>query len=77
VILHYNTFYFGKTCAETLKFSLPKKYDLQKKMFVIGPVVFAPGIQTFATELKKWTIVFTLLHYFIIAGKISKPGTEA
>jgi hypothetical protein len=26
--------------------------------FVIGPVVFAPGTQTYATELKKWTIAF-------------------
>jgi hypothetical protein len=23
--------------------------------FAIGPVVFAPGTQTYATELKKWT----------------------
>jgi hypothetical protein len=27
---------------------------------VIGPVVFAPGAQTCATELKKWSIVITL-----------------
>jgi hypothetical protein len=31
VILHYKTFYFGKTCAETLNFSLPKKFDLRRK----------------------------------------------
>jgi hypothetical protein len=47
VILHYKTFYFGKTCAETWNFSLPKKLDL-----TISPVVFAPRTQTYATELK-------------------------
>jgi hypothetical protein len=30
VILHYKTFYFGKTCAEAWNFSLPKKLDLRK-----------------------------------------------
>jgi hypothetical protein len=30
VILHYKTFYFSKTCAETWNFSLPKKFDLRK-----------------------------------------------
>jgi uncharacterized metal-binding protein len=25
--------------------------------FGIGPVVFAPDTQTYATELKKWTII--------------------
>jgi hypothetical protein len=31
VILHYQTFYFGKTCAETWKFSLPKKLDFRRE----------------------------------------------
>jgi hypothetical protein len=26
-----------------------------RNFFAIGPVVFAPGTQTYATELKKWT----------------------
>jgi hypothetical protein len=34
VILHYKTFYFSKTCAETWNFSLPKKLDLRiNKLF--------------------------------------------
>jgi hypothetical protein len=31
MILHCETFYFGKTCAETLNFSLPKKLDHLRK----------------------------------------------
>jgi hypothetical protein len=46
VILHYKTFYFGKTCAE----------KINPNLFTIGPVVFAPRTQTYATELKEWTI---------------------
>jgi hypothetical protein len=49
----------GKTCAETWNFSLPKKIRFQKNQtFAIGPVVFAPRTQTYATELKEWTVVW-------------------
>jgi hypothetical protein len=38
---NYKTFYFGKTCAETLNFSLPKKLDLRKnKLFRYRPSSF-------------------------------------
>jgi hypothetical protein len=58
VNLHDRTFYFGKTCAETLNFSLPKKLGFKKNQtFGISPVVFAPRTQAYATELKEWTIV--------------------
>jgi hypothetical protein len=58
VILHYKAFYFGKTCAETLNFSLPKKLDLRKtKLFRDRPSSFAPGTQTYVTELKKSTVI--------------------
>jgi hypothetical protein len=32
VILHYKTFYFGKTCAETWNLSLPKQIKFKKKL---------------------------------------------
>jgi hypothetical protein len=35
---------------EISNFSLPKKFK-KKKLFAIGPVIFAPGTQTCATEL--------------------------
>jgi hypothetical protein len=66
VILHYKTYYFDKTCAETWNFSLPKKLDLRKnKLFRNRPstVVFAPGTQTYVTELKNQTIVKELFRF--------------
>jgi hypothetical protein len=63
VILHYKFFYFGKICAETWNFSLPKKKDLRKNsFFAIGPVVFAPRTQTYATELNKWKLAVCDVH---------------
>jgi hypothetical protein len=56
MILHYKTFYFGKTSAETWHVSLPKKLDIRKNKLAICPVVFAPRTQTYATQLKQWTI---------------------
>jgi hypothetical protein len=47
VILHYKTFYFGNW-----KY-VPKLEISHCNLFVIGPVVFAPRTQTYATELTK------------------------
>jgi hypothetical protein len=57
VMLRYKTFYFGKMCRN-LKFLTAEKIRFKKKQafFAIGPVVFAPGTQTCATELKKWSM---------------------
>jgi hypothetical protein len=41
-----------------LKILTDIKIKIKEKpnFFTIGPVVFSPGTQTCATELKKWTI---------------------
>jgi hypothetical protein len=64
VILH-KTFYFGKTCRN-LKFLTAEKIWFKKNFFMIDQVVFVPGTQTYATELKKWTIGSNKLPYTII-----------
>jgi hypothetical protein len=58
VVLHYKAFYFGKTIKHVPKLEIShcrKNWIKEKTNFLaIGPVVFAPGTQTCATELKKW-----------------------
>jgi hypothetical protein len=55
VILHYNkTCYFGKTCAETWNFSLPKKIDLRKtKLFRDRPSFFCSRYHNICDRTKK------------------------
>jgi hypothetical protein len=45
-----------------LEISHCRKNLIQEKpnFFAIGPVVFAPRTQTYATELKEWTLDLTL-----------------
>jgi hypothetical protein len=38
--------------CRNLKFLTAEKIQEKANFFSIGPVVFAPGIQTYATELK-------------------------
>jgi hypothetical protein len=54
VTLHYKTFYFGKTCAETLNFSLPKKLDSRKtKPFRNRPSSFCSRYPNMCDRTKK------------------------
>jgi hypothetical protein len=53
-ILHYKTCYFGKTCAETWNFSLPKKLDLRKtKIFRDRPSSFCSRYPNTCDRTKK------------------------
>jgi hypothetical protein len=53
-ILHYQAFYFGKTCAETWNFSLPKKLDLRKtKLFRNRPSSFCSTYPNICYRTKK------------------------
>jgi hypothetical protein len=54
VILHYKTFYFGKTCSETWNFSLPKKLDTRKtKFFHDRPSSFCSTYPNICDRTKK------------------------
>jgi hypothetical protein len=54
VILHYKTFYFGKTRAETWNFSLPKKLDWTKtKLFRDRPSSFCSRYSNMCDRTKK------------------------
>jgi hypothetical protein len=44
--------------CRNLKFLTAEKIRFKKILFTIGPVVFAPDTQTYATELKKITSVY-------------------
>jgi hypothetical protein len=47
-------FLFRQNMCRNFKFLTAEKLDLRRrKTFAIGPVVFAPRTQTYATELKK------------------------
>jgi hypothetical protein len=75
VILHYKTFYFGKTCAETWNFSLPKKLDLRKtELFRDRPSGFCSRYPNICDRTKKMDISLHLpiflhwhLHHSILA----------
>jgi hypothetical protein len=57
VILHYKTCYFGKTCAETWNFSLPKKLDLRKtKLFRNRPSSFCSTYPNICDRTKRMDI---------------------
>jgi hypothetical protein len=59
VILHYKTFYFGKKCAETLNFSLPKKLDLRKtKLFRDRPSSFSSTYPNICDRTKRMDLVY-------------------
>jgi hypothetical protein len=58
VILHYKTFYFGKTCAETWNFSLPKTLDLRKtKLFHDRPSSFCSRYPNMRDRTKQMEFV--------------------
>jgi hypothetical protein len=48
----------------TLKLKILTDIKFRFKKNQIGPVVFAPGTQTCATELKKWDYSDTVILYF-------------
>jgi hypothetical protein len=63
IILHYKTFYFGtfyfgKTCADTWNFSLPKKLDWKKQtFFTFGPSLWGIIVNFFSSVAYVWVRV--------------------
>jgi hypothetical protein len=56
--------YCGK-CTGKRDFTLKNFLFKKKNFFAIGPVVFAPRSQTYATGLKKWTLgVVSMLTWY-------------
>jgi hypothetical protein len=39
-------------------------FKKKQTFFAIGPVAFAPGTQTYATELTEWTIGYFKIDFF-------------
>jgi hypothetical protein len=73
VILHYKTFYFGNTCAETWNLSLQKKIDLRKtKLFCDRPSSFYSTYPNIYGRTKKMDYMHMIIHCDLCTGVFTR-----